>query len=205
MSTLKGKESRYCTHGSTTVSSTEKSLHFWTSLSPKAISLRARWRRLGTDGAPLGDVTFQPFVPIKVKDAVAIPMVTTPDTNGRASQGEELVNQQLNWTTLTQRLDQVKFPLPKGAHLDRMKAHLMDAQNSRSRIFISRHLGLGKLKEMAALTLSSLANEAFKPSTEEFCPQSIAGLGQQSAGKANLATLRQASSSTCPEMLWFVD
>lgn len=123
VSTLKGKESRYCTHGSTTVSSTEKSLHFWTSLSRKAISLRARWRRLGTDGAPLGDVTFQPFVPIKVKDAVAIPMVTTPDTNGRASQGEELVNQQRNWTTLTQRLDQVKFPLPKGAHLDRMTSH----------------------------------------------------------------------------------
>lgn len=121
VSTLKGKESRYCTHGSTTVSSTEKSLHFWTSLSRKAISLRARWRRLGTDGAPLGDVTFPPFLPIKVKDAVAIPLVTTPDTHGRASHRGK-----------------------NSTHLDRMKAHLMDAQNSRSRIFISGHLGLGK-------------------------------------------------------------
>lgn len=107
---------------------------------------------LGTDGAPLGDATFPPFVPIKVKDAVAIPMVTTPDTNGRAAQGEKLVNQQLNWTNTALKAlyskigpsMRKKFPLPKGAHLDRMKAHLMDAQNSRSRIFLSRHLGLGK-------------------------------------------------------------
>lgn len=51
----------------------------------------------------------------------------------------------------------------------------------------------------AALTLSSLANEAFKPSTED--PQSIAGNIHRptidlEAEKANLATLRQASSST---------
>jgi len=62
-------------------------------------------------------------------------------------------------------------------------------------------LATAKRDGTAALTLSSLANEAFKPSTEEFCPQSIAGNIPRptidlEAGKANLATLRQASSST---------
>ncbi len=60
-------------------------------------------------------------------------------------------------------------------------------------------LATAKRDGTAALTLSSLANEAFKPSTED--PQSIAGNIPRptidlEAGKANLATLRQASSST---------